>query len=286
MNYDQQQQQYMMQQGQRMQNSRLMAMPGNMGQQHMQRQQRFTMTMGQPSQQPMQLPPNQYVQGASMQTRPQITMNEALMRLPPEIQTQAQQQISAETNPERKRAIAMNFFTTHRMRMTSSFPNPTTSSILVNVNGSQPVGLQQTNLANNQLIRMGPAQGGVMPQVSIFQGQHQMQQQNMPTVTSGQVTMQRVGAHGYIPQSSIPTTSNQMMQSVPVTHEQQSQAVTIPNYNSPQSIAIPQPSSVGPPVVQQLSSLQQKGPSSVPSAIYAQHHRTGLSVVSSEVLAF
>lgn len=52
-------------------------------------------------------------------------------------------------------------------------------------------------------------------------------------------------------------------------------ASNIPNYSSPQQSTLSQPSSVGPGIRQQASSLQQKGPSSVPSALYTQHHPGG-----------
>ncbi|VDN31314.1 unnamed protein product [Gongylonema pulchrum] len=59
----------------------------------------------------------------------------------------------------------------------------------------------------------------------------------------------------------------------------QTQDVTssLPNYSSPQQTStLSQPSSVGPGIgAQQASPLQQKGPSSVPSALYAQHHPAG-----------
>lgn len=37
------------------------------------------------------------------------TMSDALSRLPPEVQQMAQQQISAETNAEKKRQVALGF---------------------------------------------------------------------------------------------------------------------------------------------------------------------------------
>lgn len=49
--------------------------------------------------------------------RASISINDALLRLPPEVQQMAQQQINAEMNPERKKQIALNIIQTHRMRV-------------------------------------------------------------------------------------------------------------------------------------------------------------------------
>lgn len=67
-----------------------------------------------------------------------------------------------------------------------------------------------------------------------------------------------------------------MVQQFAAAQEQQGTNVTLPSYNSPQSLIIQQPSSVGPSM--QQSTPQQKGPNSVPSAIY-QHHPHGKSFI-------
>ncbi|EJD74072.1 hypothetical protein LOAG_18561 [Loa loa] len=95
------QQQFIMQQGQRMQNPRMISVPTTVTPQHLHRQQRYGMTMMQPGQQPVQIASGQYVQNPQMQPR-LLTMSDALSRLPPEVQQMAQQQINAETNAEKK----------------------------------------------------------------------------------------------------------------------------------------------------------------------------------------
>ncbi|VDM27777.1 unnamed protein product [Toxocara canis] len=105
---------------------------------------RYSMAMIQPGQQPMQIGPNQYVQAAQMQPRAPISINDALSRLPPEVQQVAQQQINAEPNPERKKQIALNIIQTHRMRIPQSYQNSgpmSGSAVMVNMGGSQQVGM-------------------------------------------------------------------------------------------------------------------------------------------------
>uniref|UniRef100_A0A915BS90 Mediator of RNA polymerase II transcription subunit 15 n=1 Tax=Parascaris univalens TaxID=6257 RepID=A0A915BS90_PARUN len=274
MNYgDHQQQQYMMQQGQRMQNSRMMPVPANMA---MQRQQRYNMTMIQPGQQPMQIGPNQYVQAAQMQPRASISINDALLRLPPEVQQMAQQQINAEMNPERKKQIALNIIQTHRMRIPQNYQNSGPmggSAVMVNMGGNQQVGMTSGNIGSGQIIRMSTSQGGPMPQGPMYPAQNAVMQAGMAQMAPAQVTMQRVASHGYLP-SGVPT-SGHMVQQFAAAQEQQGANVTLPSYNSPQSLIIQQPSSVGPSM--QQNTLQQKGPNSVPSAIYQHHPHDGMA---------
>lgn len=79
-----------------------------------------------------------------------------------------------------------------------------------------------------------------------------------------------MASHGYLSSGS---GSSQMTQNFN-SQEQLNPSGALPNYTSPQPIIIPQPNSVE-PLVHQVSSSHQKGPSSVPSAIYTQHHVSG-----------
>uniref|UniRef100_A0A915Q4H1 Mediator complex subunit 15 KIX domain-containing protein n=1 Tax=Setaria digitata TaxID=48799 RepID=A0A915Q4H1_9BILA len=249
------QQQFIMQQGQRMQNPRMMSVPTTVTPQHMHRQQRYGMGMMQPGQQPVQIASGQYVQNPQMQPR-LLTMSDALSRLPPEVQQMAQQQINAETNAEKKRQIALGFIQ-GRVRLTQQYPGQgamNAGGMMISVGLNQQVGMSQ---GNTQMVRMGAVQSGPVP----YPTQNVSLQTGMGQMGPTQVTVQRMPNHYMTAGMNGP----QGMQ------YQSQDAGNVQNYNSPQQITLTQPSSVG-PAVQQTSSLHHKGPSSVPSAIYTQHH--------------
>ncbi|VDN01785.1 unnamed protein product [Thelazia callipaeda] len=227
-----------------------MTVPTTMTPQHMHRQQRYGMTMMQPGQQPVQIGSGQYVQNSQMQPRI-LTMSDALSRLPPEVQQMAQQQINAETNAEKKRQIALGFIQ-GRVRLAQQYPGHgtiNTGGMMINVGPNQQVG-------NTQMVRMGPVQAGPVP----YPAQSVSLQTGMGQMGPTQVTVQRIPSN-YM----VNGMNSQNMQ------YQSQDAGSMQNYNSPQQMTLTQPSSVG-SSVQHSSSLHHKGPSSVPSAIYAQHH--------------
>ncbi|OZC05778.1 hypothetical protein X798_07247, partial [Onchocerca flexuosa] len=129
-----------------------------------------------------------------------------------------------------------------------------TGGMMISVGLNQQVGMSQ---GNTQMVRMGTVQGGPVPyppqNVSLQTGVGQMG----PT----QVSVQRMPNH-YMASGM----------NAPQNIQYQSQDLgNVQNYNSQQQVTLTQPSSVG-SAVQQTSSLHHKGPSSVPSAIYTQHH--------------
>ncbi|CAG9531297.1 unnamed protein product [Cercopithifilaria johnstoni] len=245
------QQQFIMQHGQRMQNPRMISVSTAVTPQQLHRQQRYGMTMMQPGQQPVQIASGQYVQNPQMQPR-LLTMSDALSRLPPEVQQMAQQQINAETNVEKKRQVALGFIQ-GRVRLTQQYPGQgtmNTGGMMISVGLNQQVG-------NTQMVRMGTVQGGPVP----YPAQSVSLQTGMGQMGPTQVSVQRMPNHYMASGISGP-------QSI---QYQSQDPGNVQNYNSQQQITLTQPSSVG-PTVQQTSSLHHKGPSSVPSAIYAPYH--------------
>ncbi|KAL3997707.1 hypothetical protein ACH3XW_12025 [Acanthocheilonema viteae] len=249
------QQQFIMQHGQRMQNPRMISVPTTVTPQHLHRQQRYGMAMMQPGQQPVQITSGQYVQNPQMQPR-LLTMSDALSRLPPEVQQMAQQQINAETNAEKKRQVALGFIQ-GRVRLTQQYPGQSTMNtggMMISVGLNQQVGMSQ---GNTQMVRMGTVQGGPVP----YPAQSVSLQTGMGQMGPTQVSVQRMPNH-YMA-SGISGPQNVQYQS--------QDPGNVQNYNSQQQITLTQPSSVG-PTVQQTSSLHHRGPSSVPPAIYTQYH--------------
>lgn len=251
-------------QGQRIQNPRMMPVPANMVPHSMQRQPRYTMQMMQPGQPPMQMQPGQYMQSAG-QPRSQA-LSEALSRLPADMLHAAQQQINAEPNTERKKQIAMSFIRRGMGGYQNQGPMGP-SGMMMNVGGNQQVPMGPGNMGGGQMVRMGPSPNSGMPLSGVYPSQNApIAPATMTQMTPGQVSVQRMASQGYMP-SGVPSSLQQFHSS----QEQSSSASALPNYNSPQPTVIPQPSSVG-PSIPQSSSLQQKGPSSVPTAVYAQPH--------------
>ncbi|VDM10607.1 unnamed protein product [Wuchereria bancrofti] len=260
------QQQFIMQQGQRMQNPRMISVPTTVTPQHLHRQQRYGMAMMQPGQQPVQIASGQYVQNPQMQPR-LLTMSDALSRLPPEVQQMAQQQINAETSAEKKRQVALGFIQ-GRVRLTQQYPGQgtmNTGGMMISVGLNQQVGMSQ---GNTQMVRMGTVQSGPVP----YPAQNVSLQTGMGQMGPAQVSVQRMPSH-YI-------ASNM---NAPQSIQYQSQDPgNVQNYNSQQQITLTQPSSVG-PTLQQSSSLHHKGPNSVPTAIYTQHHPENAAATHSTI---
>lgn len=254
----QQQQQYMMAQGPRMQNPRMVNMPSN-APHTMQRQPRYGMPVLQPNQQPMSMP-SQYVS-------PQMALrqiNEMVSRLPPEMQQIAQQQLNSEPNVELKKQIAEGYLRNNQMRMTSLYSSQGPQSMMVNMSPTQKVGMASGNMGANSMARMGVPQSVAMSQ-GVFPNQNSP---GIGTVNQPQVSIQRSSAHGFM-------TGNMQIQNF-TTQEPTSSASVLPNYNSPQPSIIQQPSSVR-PAIQQNICLPQRGPNSVPCVIYGQNHPQGSS---------
>ncbi|VDD85963.1 unnamed protein product [Enterobius vermicularis] len=233
-----------------------------------QRQPRYSLPVLQLNQQSMSMS-GQYISPAQVAIRNQV--NEIVSRLPPEMQQIAQQQISSEPNIEIKKQIAENYLRSNQMRMAPIYNSQGPQSIMVNASANQKVGLTSGSIGSGSIARVGVQQSVSMGQ-AVFPNQNSPMQTNLSTASQPQVSMQRSSNHGFI------TGGLQQSQNFTIQEATTSSSV-MPNYNSSLASNIQQPSSVRPAIQQNLG-LQQRGPNSVPSVIYAQSHPQG-SVESS-----
>ncbi|VDN59975.1 unnamed protein product [Dracunculus medinensis] len=169
-----------------------MSVTPNIAPQHMQRQQRYGITMMQPNQQPVQVAPGQYISNAPVQPR---TLSDALARLPPDLQQIAQQQINTETNAERRKQIALSYIQNHRMRVSQGYQTQNSmgaQGMIVNMNTNQQIPQNSSKFFSfiNMKTFFNPMNNGSMTRMGNSNISQPAYPSQVPQMASNQMPMQ------------------------------------------------------------------------------------------------